>query len=91
MAITTRYSVAKTARSYDPDGVYAVNGSLVNSETQDMRDAYHYGTDVGGDVSDGPVLTSRISPWLLSSLDLYMPSLRWGLFSFLYLWLSKLQ
>ena len=54
MAITTRYSVAKTARSYDPDGVYAVNGSLVNSETQDMRDAYHYGTDVGGDVSDGP-------------------------------------
>ena len=54
MAITTRYSVAKTQRSYDPLGVMAVKGSLVNSETQDMRDCYHYGTDVGGDVSDGP-------------------------------------
>ena len=39
MATTTRYSVAKTARSYDPDGVNAVKGSVVNSETQDMRDA----------------------------------------------------
>ena len=54
MAVTTRYSVAKTARSYDPDGVNAVKGSVVNSETQDMRDAYHYGTSVGGDVSNGP-------------------------------------
>ena len=54
MAITTRYSVAKTQRSYDPLGVMAVKGSLVNSETQDMRDCYHYGTNVGGDVSDGP-------------------------------------
>ena len=54
MAITTRYSVAKTQRSYDPLGVMAVKGSLVNSETQDMRDCYHYSTDVGGDVSDGP-------------------------------------
>jgi len=54
MAETTRYSVAKTAKSYDPDGVNAVNGSLVNSVTKDMRDAYHYGTDIGGDVSDGP-------------------------------------
>ena len=54
MAITTRYSVAKTARSYDSDGVNVVKGSVVNSETQDMRDAYHYGTSVGGDVSDGP-------------------------------------
>ena len=65
MAETTRYSVAKTARSYDPAGVNAVLGSVVNSVTQDMRDAYHYGgstTDgsdpadkaVGGDVSPGP-------------------------------------
>ena len=54
MAVTTRYSVAKTARSYDPDGVMAVKGSVVNSVTQDMRDAYHYGTSIGGDVSDGP-------------------------------------
>ena len=54
MAVTTRYSVSKTARSYDPDGVNAVKGSVVYSETEDMRDAYHYGTSVGGDVSDGP-------------------------------------
>jgi hypothetical protein len=55
MAITNRFSVAKTARSYDPDGVNAVKGSLVNSETQDMRDAYHYGDGtVSGDVSAGP-------------------------------------
>ena len=65
MATTTRYSVAKTARSYDPDGVNAVKGSVVYSETQDMRDCYYYGgstTDgsdpadkaVGGDVSPGP-------------------------------------
>ena len=55
MAITTRYSVAKTARSYDPDGVMAVKGSLVKSETQDLRDAYHYGDGtVPGDVSAGP-------------------------------------
>ena len=54
MAETTRYSVAKTAKSYDPDGVNAVKGSVVNSVTQDMRDAYHYGTSVGGDVQDGP-------------------------------------
>ena len=54
MATTTRYSVAKTAKSYDPDGVNAVKGSVVNSETQDMRDCYHYGTSVGGDVADGP-------------------------------------
>ena len=54
MATTTRYSVAKTARSYDPNGVMAVKGSVVYSETEDMRDAYHYGTSVGGDVSDGP-------------------------------------
>ena len=31
-----------------------MKGSVVNSETQDMRDAYYYGTSVGGDVSDGP-------------------------------------
>ena len=68
MAITTRYSVAKTQRSYDPLGVMAVQGSTVFSETQDMRDCYYYGganTDstsetypqtkaVGGDVSPGP-------------------------------------
>ena len=50
MATTTRYSVAKTAKGYGSP----VLGSTVYSETEDMRDCYHYGTDVGGDVSDGP-------------------------------------
>ena len=55
MAETTRYSVAKTARSYDPDGVMAVKGSVVHSVTQDMRDCYYYGDGtVPGDVSAGP-------------------------------------
>ena len=55
MAVTTRYSVAKTARSYDPAGVNAVLGSVVHSETQDMRDCYYYGDGtVPGDVSAGP-------------------------------------
>jgi hypothetical protein len=55
MAITTRYSVAKTAKSYDPDGVNAVKGSVVHSETQDLRDCYYYGDgSVPGDVSAGP-------------------------------------
>ena len=55
MAETKRYSVAKTAKSYDPDGVNAVKGSLVNSVTQDMRDCYHYGDGtVPGDVAVGP-------------------------------------
>ena len=54
MATTTRFSVAKTQRSYDPAGLAVVKGSTVKSESSDMRDAYHYGTSVGGDVSDGP-------------------------------------
>ena len=54
MATVTRYSVAKTQKSYDPTGLAAVKGSTVYSETADLRDSYHYGTGVGGDVSDGP-------------------------------------
>ena len=54
MAVVTRYSVAKTQRSYDPKGVDAVCGSKVYSETQDLRDCYYYGTGVGGDVKDAP-------------------------------------
>ena len=50
MATTTRFSVAKTAKGYGSP----VLGSTVYSETEDMRDCYHYGTGVGGDVSDGP-------------------------------------
>ena len=47
----TRYSVAKTEKSYGGD---PIKGSAVYSETSDLRDAYHYGTSVGGDVSNGP-------------------------------------
>ena len=37
MATTTRYSVAKTQRSYSPDGVAAVKGSTVTSETEEWN------------------------------------------------------
>ena len=60
MATVTRYSVAKTARGYGT----AVQGSAVSSQTADMRDAYHYGTSVGGDVSDGPAPNyARLQPF----------------------------
>ena len=34
MPTTTRFSVAKTQRSYDPDGVAKVKGSTAKSETE---------------------------------------------------------
>ena len=37
MATVTRYSVAKTAKSYDAAGVGAVKGSTVKSETEDWN------------------------------------------------------
>ena len=37
MATVTRFSVAKTQKSYDPAGVGAVKGSLVKSETEDWN------------------------------------------------------
>jgi len=40
MATVTRYSVAKTQRSYSADGVNVVKGSAVFSATQDLRDCY---------------------------------------------------
>ena len=52
MATVTRYSVAKTQDSCSSPSTTL--GSEVYSETQDLRDAYHYGTSVGGDVADGP-------------------------------------
>jgi hypothetical protein len=52
MATVTRYSVAKTQDSCSSPSTTL--GSAVYSETNDLRDAYHYGTSVGGDVSDGP-------------------------------------
>jgi len=60
MATVTRYSVAKTQRAYGGDPTC---GSKVYSESEDMRDAYHYGTSVGGDVSDGPAEDyARLAP-----------------------------
>ena len=63
MAITTRFSVAKTAKSYSPLGLAVVCGSKVFSETENMTGAYFYGTDVGGDVNNGPAPnTPRLAP-----------------------------
>ena len=52
MATVTRYSVAKTQDSASSPST--TKGSAVYSETNDLRDSYHYGTGVGGDVSNGP-------------------------------------
>ena len=40
MPSVTRFSVAKTQRSYSPDGLAAVKGSTVTSVTADLRSAY---------------------------------------------------
>ena len=49
---TTRYSVAKTQKSYSPDGVGAVKGSTVTSETEQWNtEAYPPSKD-----------TSRLAP-----------------------------
>jgi len=39
---TTRYSVAKTQRSYDPAGLGAVKGSTVKSETEQWTGGVAY-------------------------------------------------
>ena len=63
MAVTTRVSVAKTAKGYSPLGLAVVCGSKVTSETQNMTGAYYYGTGVGGDVNNGPAPnTTRLAP-----------------------------
>ena len=61
MATVTRYSVAKTQDSCGSPSTTC--GSKVYSETQDLRCSYHYGTGVGGDVSDGPATDyDRLAP-----------------------------
>ena len=61
MATVTRYSVAKTQDSCSSPSTTC--GSKVYSETADMRDAYYYGTSVGGDVSDAPAPDfARLAP-----------------------------
>ena len=63
MAITTRFSVAKTQKSYSPQGDAVVCGSKVFSRTENMTGAYYYGTGVGGDVNNGPAPnTPRLAP-----------------------------
>ena len=42
MATTTRYSVAKTTKSYSADGVGAVKGSTVKSETEQWTGGLAY-------------------------------------------------
>tara|TARA_B100001063_G_scaffold63384_1_gene57404 strand:+ start:748 stop:915 length:168 start_codon:yes stop_codon:yes gene_type:complete len=42
MATTTRYSVAKTQRSYDPAGLASVKGSAVKSETEQWTGGLAY-------------------------------------------------
>ena len=42
MATTTRFSVAKTQRSYSADGVAAVKGSTVKSETEQWTGGLAY-------------------------------------------------
>ena len=51
MATTTRFSVAKTQRSYDPAGVNAVLGSTVKSETEQWVGGVAYGDSIGGSKS----------------------------------------
>ena len=55
MATTTRFSVAKTQKSYSADGVAAVKGSTVKSETEDWN----------GNVAYPPLVvksTTRLAP-----------------------------
>ena len=57
MATTTRYSVAKTQKSYDPAGVGAIQGSTVKSETEQWKGGVAYGDSVGGSLD-----TDRVPP-----------------------------
>ena len=51
-----RHSVAKTQRSYDVDGVMAINGSTVQSVTLNMRRAYPSAGITGARGQDRPQL-----------------------------------
>lgn len=42
MATTTRYSVAKTMKSYSPTGLAAIIGSTVKSETEQWTGGVAY-------------------------------------------------
>jgi hypothetical protein len=53
MATTTRYSVAKTQKSYSPEGLAAIQGSTVKSETEQWT---------GGVAYPPSANTSRVPP-----------------------------
>ena len=53
MATPTRYSVAKTQKSYSPEGVAAIQGSTVKSETEQWT---------GGVAYPPSANTSRVPP-----------------------------
>ena len=42
MPTTTRFSVAKTQKSYSPEGVAAIQGSTVKSETEQWTGGVAY-------------------------------------------------
>ncbi len=44
MPTTTRYSVAKTMKSYSPTGLAAIQGSTVKSETEQWTGGIAYGS-----------------------------------------------
>jgi len=54
MAAIKRYSVAKTTRSYDPDGLAVVKGSTVYSETEAWKGGTYDGTAAKGNTQLKP-------------------------------------
>lgn len=60
MATTTRYSVAKTQRSYSPLGVNAVLGSTVKSETEQWLGGIAYGSPEAASPESSD--TARLTP-----------------------------
>jgi hypothetical protein len=60
MPTTTRFSVAKTQRSYSPLGVNAVLGSTVKSETEQWTGGIAYGSPEAADPKSQS--TTRLAP-----------------------------
>ena len=60
MATTTRYSVAKTIRSYSNQGVNAVLGSTVYSETEQWLGGIAYGSPEAANPESRD--TARLTP-----------------------------
>ncbi len=54
MAAIKRYSVAKTTRSYDPDGLAVVLGSTVFSETEAWKGGTYAGALATGNTQLKP-------------------------------------